>query len=68
MPLPAIDVHRRPSRPRPAVCRSANTNEPAGAPASPNTWATSNVDVTLSYTSTRGKSSNARSSSAPQPS
>ena len=46
MPAPGSDVQRRPCRSPPAVCSSARTSVPAGAPAQPRACATSSVDAT----------------------
>ena len=44
---PGGECHDRPARPRPAVCSSATTSVPAGAPAAPSACATSSVEPTL---------------------
>src|SRR5690606_18977763 len=53
MPWPAGDDHARPRRPRPAVCASATTTVPSGAPARASSRARSLVDGSDRWTSTR---------------
>ena len=50
---PAADLHARPLRPRPAVCRSARIKVPSGAPSRASQCAMSSVDVTSSNSTTR---------------
>ena len=45
-PAPGAENHRRPCRPRPAVCAPARTVVPPAAPAAANCRATSFVDGT----------------------
>src|SRR5712671_1147129 len=66
-PAPGADAHRRPWRPRPAVCSSATISVPEGASGAI-ACATSSVEPTSSNNSTRGRPSRREISSAVAPS